>query len=71
MPWLIKHTEEVWTGDTHVLAGNTFTGKTRTPASRPLVFVAELPKPKTTPSSKPKRTRAKAAPKPKGATAWD
>ena len=69
MAWKIKHTDDVWDGPTHELAGRFFTGATCTAESRPLVWF-EASKP-VTPSSKPKPAPKKAAPKPKGATAWD
>ena len=76
MAWKIKHTDDVYDGPTHELAGRYYTGATRTSESRPLVWFekrsgfAEQKKP-TTPSSKPKLPRKKPEPKPKGATAWD
>lgn len=69
MAWKIKHTDDVYHGPTHELAGKYYTGATRTAASRPLVWF-EQKKP-ITPSSKPKLPRKKPEPKPKGATAWD
>lgn len=36
MAWYLP-TGELYTGDTHVLAGTTYSGKTRTPQSRRLV----------------------------------
>lgn len=69
MAWKIKHTDDVWDGPTHELAGRFFTGATRTAESRPLVWFEQ--KTPTTPSSKPKPAPKKAEPKPKGATAWD
>lgn len=42
MPWTLKHTGEVWTGETHELAGNTYTGRTRTPESRGLIWAEEV-----------------------------
>ena len=36
MAWYLP-TGELYTGDTHVLAGTTYSGKTRTPSSRRLV----------------------------------
>jgi len=60
-------------GETHVIGGQVYSGKTRTPASRSLIPVEPKPKgpPKsrmTTPTRKPKK---KPGPKPKGSTAWD
>lgn len=69
MPWKFKNSEEEWGGPTHELAGRTFTGATRTPKSRPLVWFEEVKKTPT--PSKPKQPRKKQQPKPKGATAWD
>jgi hypothetical protein len=71
MPWKFKNSEEEWGGQTHELAGRTFTGATRTPQSQPLVWIEAEPKKPTPPPSKPKRPRKKQPPKPKGATAWD
>jgi hypothetical protein len=73
MRWVFKDGTP-WEGGTHVLAGRTFSGATRTPASMPLVQVEEEPEPEEKPkrvrSSQPK-PRKKQPPKPKGATAWD
>ena len=68
MVWKLKNSEEEWAGGTHELAGSTFTGVTRTPMSKPLIWV-EPKKPKS--PSKQKSPRKKQEPKPKGATAWD
>jgi len=56
-----------WSGGTHELSGMTYSGATRTPESRPLVWID---KPKASPSQ-PKAPRKKQTPRPKGATAWD
>jgi len=69
MVWKCKNSDTVWDGETHELAGRTFTGATRTSESVPLVWVEE-PKKIASPS-KPKQPRKKQGPKPKGATAWD
>ena len=71
MPWVFKHGTEEWDGPTHELIGHTFTGATRTPMSKPLVWVDEPTVKKTPTPSKPKQPRKKQPPKPKGATAWD
>jgi hypothetical protein len=71
MPWKDKNSDVIWEGETHELVGRTYTGKTRTSESMPLVWVDEAPKKKTASSSKPKRPKKKPTPKPKGATAWD
>ena len=71
MPWKGKNSDVIWEGETHELAGRTYTGKTRTSESMPLVWVDEAPKKKTASSSKPKQPKKKQAPKRKGATAWD
>ena len=39
MGWIIANTNEVYDGETHELAGRTFTGKTRTSESRRLEWV--------------------------------
>lgn len=72
MAWVIASTGEDYTGEVHYLGGNTYSGATRTPASRRLIEVPDAPK-KAEPLSqpKPKAPRKKAEPKPKGATAWD
>tara|TARA_R110002167_G_scaffold313375_1_gene519031 strand:+ start:426 stop:638 length:213 start_codon:yes stop_codon:yes gene_type:complete len=44
MAWVFKSNGEPYTGETHELVGRTFTGKTRTAASMPLLFVEEAPK---------------------------
>jgi hypothetical protein len=67
MAWVIANTGEAYKGETHEFLGKTFSGKTRTTESRRLEW--ESPKPASLP--KPKQPRAKAAPKPRGATAWD
>lgn len=69
MGWVIANTGAPYVGDTHEFLGKTFSGKTRTTESRRLEWEEELPKPASPP--KPKQPRAKAAPKPRGATAWD
>lgn len=56
-------------GDTHELAGKTYSGKTRTPESKELVKAQ--PKPKPASSSMQKPVKKKQTPRPKGATAWD
>ena len=71
MPWKFKNTDTEWSGETHELAGRTFTGATRTPSSQPLVWVEAAAVKKTPTPSKPKQPRKKQPPKPKGATAWD
>lgn len=48
MAWYLP-TSELYTGETHVLAGTTYSGKTRTPDSRRLV---EGPEPTRSRSSK-------------------
>jgi hypothetical protein len=68
MAWELKDGTP-WVGATHELAGRTYSGATRTPASRPLVFV-EQKKPKPSPSMQ-KPAKKKQTPRPKGATAWD
>ncbi len=71
MAWKCKHTETIWDGETHELVGRTFTGKTRTAESVPLVWIEDAPKEKIASPSKPKQPKKKQAPKPKGASAWD
>jgi hypothetical protein len=56
MPWKFKNSEEEWSGQTHELAGRTFTGKTRTPSSMPLVFTDDQPA-----KAEPKKPRHSAA----------
>lgn len=69
MPWVLANTGKAYDGETHELLGKTYSGKTRTPSSQRLEWVAETPKPATL--SKPKPPKKKPEPKPKGATAWD
>lgn len=69
MPWIIASSKEPYDGETHELLGKTYSGKTRTPASQRLEWIAEAPKPAA--PSKPKPPKKKPEPKPKGATAWD
>jgi hypothetical protein len=42
MPWTLKHGGEVWTGEVHELAGRTYSGRTRTFESCPLVWSEEV-----------------------------
>ena len=42
MPWTLKGTGEVYSGEVHDLAGRTYTGKTRTSESRPLEWADEV-----------------------------
>jgi hypothetical protein len=44
MAWVFKNGGKLYTGETHELVGRTFTGKTRTSSSVPLLFVEEAPK---------------------------
>ena len=55
MGWIIANTNEVYNGETHELAGRTFTGKTRTSESRRLEWVDLIVKPKA--PAKKKRAR--------------
>ena len=57
MGWIIANTNEAYDGETHELAGRTFTGKTRTSESRRLEWVDLVVKPKAAP--KKKRARKK------------
>ncbi len=68
MVWHLKNDGGVWSGAVHELAGRTFSGATRTPDSKPLLWIE--PKRKYT-VSKPSKPRKKQPPKAKGATAWD
>jgi hypothetical protein len=43
MAWVYKSNGELYTGETHELMGRTFTGKTRTPSSMPLLFTEDKP----------------------------
>ncbi len=52
MAWTFKN-GDAYTGDTHELAGMTYSGKTRTRDSKPLLEVKEAAVPK-----KPRKTRA-------------
>ena len=56
MAWVFKSNGELYTGETHELVGRTFTGKTRTAASMPLLFVEEAPK--KIEETKPRRSAA-------------
>ena len=55
MGWIIANTNEAYDGETHELAGRTFTGKTRTSESRRLEWVDLVVKSKAT--AKKKRAR--------------
>ena len=58
MAWVYKSNGEPYTGETHELMGRTFTGKTRTPSSMPLLFTEDQPaKPA---AKKPRHNAAKA-----------
>ena len=46
MGWIIANTGEVYDGETHELAGTTFSGKTRTAESKRLEWVELVVKPK-------------------------
>jgi len=46
MGWKIANTDELYDGETHELAGKTYTGKTRTSESRRLEWTNEEPKKK-------------------------
>jgi len=67
MGWVYANDRYPYEGETHELLGKTYSGKTRTPMSRRL----EWEEPKPAAPSKPKQPRAKAGPKPRGASAWD
>jgi len=55
MGWIIANTNEAYDGETHELAGRTFTGKTRTSESRRLEWVDLVVKSKA--PAKKKRAR--------------
>ena len=55
MPWKFKNSDEEWGGDTHELAGRTFTGATRTSASQPLIWVECCSSPEHHPQALPER----------------
>lgn len=61
MPWTMKNTGEVWTGEVHELAGQTYSGRTRTYESSKLVWVEAAQK--SDASSTPKVNEAKVAKK--------
>ena len=42
MPWVLASTGQLYTGETHQLAGTTYSGATRTPESRRLVWADEV-----------------------------
>lgn len=63
MAWVFKNGGKLYTGETHELVGRTFTGKTRTSSSAPLLFVEEAPKeveeaPKEEVEKKPRHSAA-------------
>jgi len=41
MGWKIANTGEVYDGPTHTLAGTTYTGATRKPGTKRLLFIAD------------------------------
>ena len=47
MAWVFASSGEDYIGETHTLAGNVYSGATRTPESRRLIEVPDAPKPKT------------------------
>jgi len=47
MAWVYASSGEDYAGETHTLAGNVYSGKTRTPESRRLIEVPDAPKPET------------------------
>jgi len=55
MGWIIANINEVYNGETHELAGKTYTGKTRTAESKRLEWVELAVKPKA--PAKKKRAR--------------
>jgi len=55
MGWIIANTGKAYDGETHELAGTTFSGKTRTSESKRLEWVDLVVKSKT--ASKKKRAR--------------
>ena len=52
MGWIIANTGEVYDGETHELAGTTYSGKTRTSESKRLEWVEITVKSKATPKKK-------------------
>lgn len=58
MAWVFKNSGESYTGETHELMGRTFTGKTRTSSSMPLLFIEDEPEPVV--FKKPRHNAAKA-----------
>ena len=57
MGWIIANTNEAYDGETHELAGRTFTGKTRTSESRRLEWVDLIVKSKAAPKKKRARNK--------------
>tara|TARA_R100001463_G_scaffold29965_1_gene68103 strand:- start:150 stop:383 length:234 start_codon:yes stop_codon:yes gene_type:complete len=57
MGWIIANTNEAYDGETHELAGRTFTGKTRTSESRRLEWVDLVVKSKAAPKKKRARNK--------------
>ena len=58
MAWVFANTGEDYEGETHELAGHTYSGATRTPESRRLIEVPARP---TRAPSKPSTAKKKAA----------
>ena len=52
MGWIIAYTGEVYVGETHELAGTTYSGKTRTSESKRLEWVEITVKSKAAPKKK-------------------
>ena len=52
MGWIIANTGEVYDGETHELAGTTYSGKTRTSESKRLEWVEITVKSKAAPKNK-------------------
>tara|TARA_R100000781_G_C4047106_1_gene116114 strand:- start:447 stop:680 length:234 start_codon:yes stop_codon:yes gene_type:complete len=57
MGWIIANTNEAYDGETHELAGRTFTGKTRTSESRRLEWADLAVKSKAAPKKKRARNK--------------
>lgn len=70
MAYVFASDNKPYDGDTHTLGGTVYSGATRTPESRRLTWIEPSSQPKA-PEVKTRKPKAKAAPKPKGASAWD
>ena len=71
MGWALKNGGAAWNGETHQLGATTYSGKTRTPTSKPLVWIEAQPKKPKLSSSMQKPAKKKPVTSAPRKTAWD